>query len=304
MTPVDRRCAARKAAPRGDAFDIDAELDPNAGPLKKAMQLLDKAAGATHAEKHTPATLQIMDQRIDRCRGEGIAANKKRVDGKSLTQQRMPDMAVHQPGDGPVAPQAQKRRHLSHHRGEAGERTVGKFLEADLENSLGCLKQPGIALHVRWREALDFTICILNSGPVVKLATIIKMEPVPRVERPEIKVILALLPEQFEQLVKQEGGGYHRWAGIMAKTATFKHLCPPANGLKPVHQGNGIAACPHAQCGGNAAKSGADDKYVTGVGRIFRGVCLCLSGRCHGCFVSLCSARPLISDIPVEAVAV
>ena len=287
----------------GDLFDIHPQRNRHPGTFQQAMQLFDKPAGPAHAEKHPPAPLQIVDQRIDRGRGEGVAANKQRMDRKGLPQQRMADVAVHQPGHRAIAAKPQQRRHLRHHRGKTGKGPVGKLFKTDRKDPPRGFQKPGIAFHISWREPFNLAVGILDGGAIIELLAIMKMKPVPGVQRPEIEMILAGFAKQLEQLVKQEGGGDHCRAGVMAKAATFKHLGPSADCLQPVDKCDAVAARAHAQRCRDAAESGTDHQHVIlgcgwGVGRGLR-----LGGQCHSCRFSLCSARLPTSDIPAgEAV--
>ena len=248
----------------GDPFDVGAKLDPHAAAFQKTMQLRDKLAGAAHAEEHAPAPLKIMDQRIDRGGGERIATHQKRMDRKSLSQQRVLDMAVHQPGHRAVTAKLQQRRHLCQHRAEPGEGLVCQLLEPHFENSARCVQQPRIAGHITRREPPDLFIGVLDGGTVVELAAIVEMEPVPGVERPEFEMILAALAKQFEQFVEQERRGDDRRPGIVTEAAALEHLRASANGLQPVDKCHRIAARPHAERRRDAAKTGTDDKNVAG----------------------------------------
>ena len=274
----------------GDPLDIHTKLDIDAGALEKSVQFLDKLAGATHAEEHAPAPLQIMDQRIDRGGCERIAADKQRMNRKGLAKQRMLDMSVHKAGDGVITAKAQQRGHLRHHCHESGKRLVGEFFEPNLENLTGCLKQSCIAGHITWRETFDLGVGILDRGAVVELVAVVKMKTVPGIEWPEVEMILAALSEQLEQFVEQEWCCDHCRASIMPKATPFKHLRTPANGIQPVDQRHGIAARAHTQGSRNTTEARTDYEHIAlpgrpGLGWRGRGILNSRGGWCHNACV-------------------
>ena len=69
--------------------NIDPQFHLHSNPQQQRMQGTHKMASATHAKVYAPATLKIMDQRIDRGRGKRVAPHQQRMDRKRLPQQRV-----------------------------------------------------------------------------------------------------------------------------------------------------------------------------------------------------------------------
>ena len=98
------------------------------------MQRTHKVAGATHTEKYAPTTFKVMDQRIDRGRGKRIASHQQRMNRKRLTQQRVFEVAFHNPRNRMITFQTQQAGDLRQHGSDLVERPVRQFFKADLKD--------------------------------------------------------------------------------------------------------------------------------------------------------------------------
>ena len=173
-------------------------------------------------------TLQVVDQAVDTRRVKRISTHQKRLNGKRLAKLLAGEMTRHHLPNGLVISQANEPGNLAHHGQEGIKRLRGQLGETHVVNTLGVGEEGAVAIAVSRLDTGNFFKRFFQSASVVKVVSIGKMKPIPRLQRHEVDMFGETLTKKGEKLLKQKWSSNNRRPGIMAKATFFKNLTPPA----------------------------------------------------------------------------
>lgn len=125
-------------------FDRAVKPDFTTKVLEQPHQRRDERAGTT-TWKHSPATLQRMDQRVDGWHVKRITADQQRLEAEGLAQMRVAHEIRHDPINRLVALQAYELRHHPHHAPHILKGDGTQFQIALAEHGLGKCQEAAVA---------------------------------------------------------------------------------------------------------------------------------------------------------------
>ena len=247
--------------------DIDAgnglvQFDPDADFSHQLFQAIDQCACPAHGEMDTMGTFQEVNQAVYAGGIERIAADQQRLDRKRLAKIIAVEATTdHLPDRAPGA-KAKQVRNLAQHESKAVKRCIRQHLEADLVDVPGIVQQSPIAFHIGWIDAPDLIECLVQGSAIVEPGAVPELEPIPQVQRYQLHVVLHPLPEQFEQLGKQERCRDDGRTGIVTVALSFEDLRPTTQARTSIDQRDLITLGTGTQGGGNATETTTNDSQL------------------------------------------
>ena len=187
-----------------------------------------------------------------------------------LAQERVLDVARHQPVNRLVRTQPDQVRRHPHHVGEGREGPVGQVDKRPVEDRARFADELQVARHILGVEAPDLLDHRGLVAGVIEHTPIVKNDAVKRRHRHDRHIILRPPPRQREELVDEERRGDDRGARVVGEAAVLEDVGAAARLVAHLQHRRLIAARAQADRRRQPAKPRADDQCATGKGR--RGV--------------------------------
>ena len=185
--------AASIAIARDDLLNACIIADAAAKLGDEARQPFHKRAHATHGVVNTMQALEMGDETIISCRGEGIAADQERVeaerDAQLLMRKVIADLAI----DRAETTELDQIRSSRDQRTESVERLVCQFLEGDFVDRSAILQEAFKGWQIFPADALNFAAHPFQRCGTAQHIAIIEADAIEGIHRPQINLVFKTL---------------------------------------------------------------------------------------------------------------
>jgi len=218
----------------GDLLDrrVEAELAPEV--REAAHETIHERARAAHREPDPPLLLEVVDQRVDRGRFEGVPAHQQRVEREDLLQPLVADVLVREPRDRAIGSEPDQVGEHLHHVEEARERLVDEP-HPRREDSLRLAHESAVARDIIRVQGLDLPDDRLAVPVVPEDGAVLEPNLIEGVDGHDRDVVRGPLPRGREDLINQPGGRDDRRPAIEGEAVLPVHV-GAATGLVPLLQ--------------------------------------------------------------------
>lgn len=245
-----------------DPLDRRPQADLHTPLLRELHERPHERAGPPARVVDAPPPLEPVDEQIDGRPAKGIPTDEQGLEAEHLPQPLVPDVPRHQAMHGAVALEAgHRRQHAKHRRGPV-ERLIRQLLVPDGEDPLRLLHQRAIPVDVGRVEAADLLQQPVLVADEVEGLTGMELDPVERVDRHQLDVVLEPLAEEGEQLLEQMRRRDDRRAGVEGEPVLPEDPRPSARLIECLAERDAIAPRAKPQRGGDAAEPRTDHDGV------------------------------------------